>query len=59
MEEIFGEADIAKERGVKPQTIQVERRRGKMPKPDLMTVGGRPLWKRSTLERAGILPRER
>lgn len=55
MEEIFGEIDIARARGVKPQTIQVERARGKIPAPSFITVGGRPLWRRSTLEKAGVL----
>lgn len=58
MEPLYGEADIANERGVKPQTIQVERDRGKIPPPDLVTVGGRPLWKRSTLVKAGVLDAE-
>lgn len=59
MEELFGEADIAHALGVKPQTIQVHRNRGKIPKPDFKTVGGRPLWRRFSLEKAGVLDERR
>jgi DNA-binding transcriptional MerR regulator len=46
----YGEADIAHELGVKPQTIQVYRRRGTFPEPDAQTVAGRPLWEKSTIK---------
>lgn len=47
----YGEADIAREMGVKPQTVQVYRRRGQFPKPDAQTVAGRPLWREETIRR--------
>lgn len=47
----YGEADIARELGVKPQTVQVYRRRGKVPTPDAQTVAGRPLWREETVKR--------
>lgn len=47
----YGEADIARELGVKPQTVQVYRRRGRFPKPDAQTVAGRPLWREETIKK--------
>lgn len=44
------EADIARAAGVKPQTIQVYRKRGQFPDPDARSISGRPLWKESTIK---------
>lgn len=46
----YGEADVARAAGVKPQTIQQYRNRGVFPKPDAETVSGRPLWKETTVK---------
>jgi DNA-binding transcriptional MerR regulator len=51
MKVLYGEVDVAREAGVKPQTIQVYRRRGQFPKPDAQTVSGRPLWREATIKR--------
>lgn len=47
----YGEADVAREVGVKPQTIQSYRLRGQFPQPDAQTVGGRPLWEKATVQK--------
>lgn len=47
----YGEADVARAAGIKPQTIQVYRVRGQFPKPDAQTVAGRPLWRESTIRK--------
>lgn len=51
MKTFYGEADVARECGVKPQTIQVYRRRGQFPEPDAQTIAGRPLWKEATIQK--------
>lgn len=56
--ELMGLADVARELGMTDQAIKNWHARGKLP-PEDYTHGAnqRPLWRRSTLERAGVLER--
>lgn len=53
-EEVFQIADVAELLGVSTQAIWDRYHRGTMPEPDYETPKGKPLWKRSTLEREGV-----
>lgn len=48
-------SDVARELGVSRQAILNRKNRGTLPEPDYQTVNGSPMWKRHTLEKAGIL----
>lgn len=54
--ELLGLADLAREQGVSDQVVQNWRARGKLPPEDFWHgAKRRPLWKRSTLKRSGLL----
>lgn len=55
-EKILGLSDIARGRGITTERAAQLRRRGKLPSPDYELPGGRPGWRRSTLEQAGVIP---
>lgn len=52
--EFLSVGEIAEELGKTRQAIQFRFQEGKLPAPDA-TTRSRPLWRRSTLERAGVL----
>lgn len=56
-EEVLTLSDVARELGVSRQALYKRRGtdRPMMPEPDYRTPGGSPLWRRSTLIRAGVL----
>lgn len=56
-ERIFGLSDIAAAEGIGKHAAQKRFERGKYPAPDYILPGGSKGWKRSTLEKAGILTR--
>jgi hypothetical protein len=54
--ELLGLADLARILGVSAQVVQNWLMRGKLPPEDFWHgANQRPLWKRSTLKRAGLL----
>lgn len=57
-ERLLGLSDVARERGVSIQVVAnwYSRANGKLPKPSYMGPRDAPLWRRSTLERAGVVP---
>lgn len=55
--EVLTVSDIARELGISRQALYQREGEKKLPPPDFRTVQGQPLWKRSTLEKAGILER--
>lgn len=54
-EEVLQIQDVAEALKVSKQAIWDRYQRGTMPEPDFQTPKGRPLWRRSTLEAAGVL----
>lgn len=54
-EEVLQIQDVAELLGVSKQAIWDRYQRGTMPEPDYQTPKGRPLWKESTLRKAGVL----
>lgn len=55
--EVLTVSDIARELGISRQALYQREGDRKLPAPDFRTNQGRPLWRRSTLERRGILER--
>jgi hypothetical protein len=53
--EVLTVSDIARELGISRQALYQREGDKKLPSPDFRTKQGQPLWKRSTLERKGIL----
>lgn len=54
--ELLGLADLAREQGVSDQVVKNWHTRGKLPPEDFWHgVKRRPLWRRSTLKRAGLI----
>lgn len=53
--EVLTVSDIARELGISRQALYQREGEKKLPSPDFRTVQGQPLWKRSTLQRKGIL----
>lgn len=53
-EEVLTVSEIARELGISRQALYQREGPTKLPEPDFRTVQGAPLWKRSTLKRAGI-----
>lgn len=56
MATLYGLADVARGQQVSVQVAQNWWARGKMPDPDHMTAGGRPLWTRASLAAADLEP---
>jgi hypothetical protein len=55
-EEVLTVSDIARELGISRQALYQREGPTKLPEPDYRTANKQaPLWKRSTLEKAGIL----
>lgn len=48
-------SDIARELGISRQALYQRKGEKKLPPPDFETMQGIPMWKRSTLEKRGIL----
>lgn len=60
MLEYLNLSDIARARGVSRQAISQTFHAGGLPRPDgILGYPPRPIWKRSTLERAGVLTGKR
>jgi hypothetical protein len=54
-QEVLTVSDIARELEISRQALYQREGEKKLPPPDFRTVQGQPLWKRSTLEKKGIL----
>lgn len=52
--QIYSPAEIAARLNISRQAIKGRMYRGGFPKPDYTTVSGRPLWRETTLVRAGV-----
>lgn len=53
--EVLTVSDIARELGITRQALYQRKGEKQLPPPDFRTKQGLPLWKRSTLEKRGIL----